>query len=74
MEDKIKVALEQLRTGLQSHGGDLELVEIAGKVVRLRLQGACRGCPHAQATIKNYIEYTLRADVDSEITVEPVND
>ena len=72
MEEKIKEVLEGVRGGLQSHGGDLEFVgfDEGTKVVTLRMQGACHGCPHALQTIKMYIEMTLRAEVDPEITVE----
>ncbi len=72
MEEKIKAKLEDLRGMLQADGGDLELVKIEGKSVFLRLRGACGGCPHAQATIKNGIERMLREAVDDGIVVERV--
>ena len=72
MEEQIKEKLEQLRGMLQADGGDLELVEIDGKTVKLRLKGACGGCPHAQITIKQGIEQALKDSVDTEITVERV--
>ncbi|MBP1590307.1 MAG: NifU family protein [Kiritimatiellae bacterium] len=74
MEEKIKAVLSEISVMLQTHGGDAELVEIAGKTVKLRLQGACRGCPHAAATIKQYIEAQLQELVDPEIVVERVAD
>ncbi len=70
MEEKIKEELEEIRKMLQNDGGDCELVKIEGKTVYLRLQGACRGCPHAQATIKNGVEQILKANVDPDIVVE----
>lgn len=72
MDDKIRETLENLRGMLQADGGDLELVEIDGKNVKLRLKGACGGCPHATMTIKQGIERTLREQVDPEIVVERV--
>ena len=71
MLEKIKSVLENVRGGLQSHGGDLEFVSFdeETKVISLRLQGHCKGCPHALETIKMYIEMTLRAEVDPEISV-----
>lgn len=71
MLEKIKSVLEDVRGGLQSHGGDLEFVSFdeESKVVGLRMKGACHGCPHALETIKMYIEMTLRAEVDPEISV-----
>ncbi len=73
MEEKIRAKLNELRSALQADGGDLELVGIAGKSVMVRLRGACGGCPHAMATLKGYIEESLRAEVDPDITVERVN-
>ncbi len=73
MEDltgKIKALLEELRTNLQADGGDLEIVDIVGKIVKLRLKGACGCCPHAQMTLKSGIERILREQLDPEITVE----
>ena len=72
MEERIKGKLEELRSALQAHGGDMELVEIDGATVRLKLTGACGGCPHATMTIKQGIEQTLRQEVDASITVEQV--
>ena len=71
MEDKIKERLEQLRTGLQADGGDLELVKIDGKTVYLKLVGHCGSCPFAMMTLKNGIEAGLQ-EIDPEITVERV--
>ena len=72
MEEKIKAKLEELRTMLQADGGDMELVGIEGATVKLRLRGACGGCPHAAMTLKQGIERILRSDVDETITVERV--
>ena len=69
MEQEIKDKIEQYRKLLQGDGGDCEIVSIDGKTVTLRLKGACGSCPHATATLKNYIEAGLRKDVDPEITV-----
>jgi Fe-S cluster biogenesis protein NfuA len=73
MEAKIKAKLEELRGMLQADGGDLEVVKIEGKTVFLRLRGACGCCPHAQMTIKNGIERTLRESIDEAIIVERVS-
>ena len=69
MEQKIKDKIEQFRKLLQNDGGDCDIVSIEGKTVTLRLRGACGSCPHATATLKNYIEAGLREDIDPEITV-----
>jgi len=72
MEEKIRARLESLRTMLQADGGDLEVAAIDGAVVKLRLKGACGGCPHATMTIKQGIERILRQEVDDSIVVERV--
>jgi Fe-S cluster biogenesis protein NfuA len=73
MEQQIKDKLEQLRGMLQADGGDLEIVSIEGKNVKLRLTGACGGCPHATMTIKEGLERTLRDEIDPEIVIERVS-
>ncbi len=72
LNTKITERLDQLRSFLQADGGDLEIVEIEGKTVRLRLSGACGGCPHATMTIKNGLERILREEIDPEIVIERV--
>lgn len=72
MEEKIRARLEELRSYLQADGGDLEIVAIEGKTVKLALKGACGGCPHATMTIKDGIERVLRDEIDPEISVERV--
>ncbi len=70
--ESIKAKLESLRGMLQADGGDLELIDIEGKTVHLRLRGACGCCPHAMMTLKGGIERVLREEIDPEITVERV--
>jgi len=72
MEAKIREVCEDLRSFLQADGGDMEIIEIDGTVVKLRLQGACGTCPHATATLKGGIEAALRDRVDPAIVVERV--
>lgn len=72
LNTKIREKLEELRGMLQADGGDMELIDIDGKTVHLRLRGACGCCPHATMTIKDGIQRILREELDSEITVERV--
>ena len=72
MDEKIRAKLEELRSMLQADGGDLEVVGIVGTQVKLRLKGACGGCPHATMTIKQGLERILRETVDPAIVVERV--
>ncbi|MGD8353071.1 MAG: NifU family protein [Pseudomonadota bacterium] len=72
-KNKIKEVLEKVRVSLQADGGDAELVEITDEgLVKLRLMGACAGCPMSQMTLKNGIERSLRENVDEAIVVEEV--
>ena len=72
LTDKITARLNEMRQYLQADGGDLEIVSIDGKLVRLKLRGACGSCPHATMTIKNGLERVLREELDPEIILERV--
>ncbi len=72
LSKKIEARLNELRSCLQADGGDLEIVSIEGKLVQLRLRGACGSCPHATMTIKDGLERILREELDPEITLERV--
>jgi Fe-S cluster biogenesis protein NfuA len=64
LEEKVKDTIENLRGALQSHGGDVELVGIDDdNTVKVRLQGACQGCPGAAMTMKSGIERILKDKV-----------
>ena len=68
IETRVRNALEKVRPYLQSHGGDVELIEIAENSVRLRLIGSCNGCPSSSVTLKTAIEkaiYELAPDMTS---------
>ncbi len=70
-KEKIKDVLDKLRVSLQADGGDAELVEITDEgLVKLRLIGACAGCPMSQMTLKAGIERALKEHVDEKIVVE----
>jgi Fe-S cluster biogenesis protein NfuA len=73
MEEKIKVALEKVRPILQRDGGDVEFVEYTSdNVVKLKLVGACKGCPGAQMTLKMVIERLLKEQYPEINRVEAV--
>lgn len=54
---------------LRMDGGDIELVDIEGKNVIVKLRGACAGCPGARATLQNLVQETLRKEVSPEINI-----
>ena len=60
MKEKVEAVLAQVRPNLQSDGGDVELVDVNEGVVRLKLTGACAGCPMAAMTLRNGIERILK--------------
>ena len=63
-EEKVKDVIESVRPALQAHGGDIELVGVdKDNVVKVRLQGACQGCPGAAMTMKAGIERILKEKV-----------
>jgi len=63
-EDRVKQVIESVRPALQSHGGDIELVAAEPDyTVKVRLQGACHGCPGAQMTMTMGVERILREKV-----------
>jgi Fe-S cluster biogenesis protein NfuA len=64
MEEKVQETIEAIRESLKSHGGDVELVGIdPDNTVRVRLQGACQGCPGAAMTMKMGVEKMLKDKV-----------
>lgn len=64
MLDDVKRALEEVRGQLMSHGGDVEFVSLSEDgVVRVRLKGACHGCPGAMMTLKSGVERYLKSKV-----------
>jgi Fe-S cluster biogenesis protein NfuA len=64
LEEKVQDSIEAVRESLKSHGGDVELVGIdEDNTVRVRLQGACQGCPGAAMTMKMGIEKILKEKV-----------
>jgi Fe-S cluster biogenesis protein NfuA len=60
---EVETALNRLRPYARSHGGDIELVAIDGPDVRVRLKGACVGCPSSTVTLKQGVERALREEV-----------
>ena len=70
-EERVKQVLEEVRPFLQRDGGDCELVGFEGRKVKIRLQGACSGCPGAQMTLKMGIERHLKERVPEVEQVIP---
>ena len=60
MEERVEAVLEEIRPALQADGGDVELVGVTEGVVKVRLKGACSGCPMSTMTLKQGIERLLK--------------
>lgn len=72
LKAKIEKAFEDIRPILQQDGGDMELVDVVDGVVKVRLVGACMGCPMASMTLANGIERKLKEKVPEVKKVESV--
>jgi Fe-S cluster biogenesis protein NfuA len=73
LRSKVEDALQEIRPFLQSDGGDISLVSIdEGKIVHVRLEGACVGCSVNQMTLKSGVEMTIKKhapQIESVISV-----
>lgn len=73
LREKIEGALNKVRPALQADGGDVELIDVdEDGVVKVKLQGACAGCPMSQMTLKMGIEKILKQSVPEVDRVESV--
>jgi Fe-S cluster biogenesis protein NfuA len=72
MKERVQAVIEKVRPMLQADGGDVELIEVARAVVKVRLKGACAGCPMSQMTLKNGIERVLKKEIPEIESVESV--
>jgi Fe-S cluster biogenesis protein NfuA len=64
MKEKVETTLGRIRPSLQADGGDVELIEVTPNgTVKVKLTGACGGCPMSQMTLKMGIERTLKQEV-----------
>jgi len=64
LKDRVKEVLDKIRPTLQADGGDVELIDVtADGTVKVRLKGACAGCPMSQMTLKQGIESTLKQEI-----------
>ena len=72
MKDKLEKVLAKVRVALQQDGGDIELVGVEDGVVKVRLKGACCGCPMSQMTLSNFVERELKKEIPEITRVEAV--
>ena len=73
IKENVENALQKVRPSLQADGGDVELVDVGDDgMVRVRLKGACQGCPMSQMTLKMGIEKILKQNIPEIKGVESV--
>jgi Fe-S cluster biogenesis protein NfuA len=74
MKDKVKKILDEIRPSLQADGGDVELIDVDEKtgIVKVKLQGACQGCPMSQMTLQEGIGRALRSKIKGFKKIEAI--
>jgi len=72
VEDRVQKALQELRPNLQADGGDIELLGVENGVVKVKLKGACAGCPMSTMTIQWGVENFLKKKIPEVVKVEAV--
>jgi Fe-S cluster biogenesis protein NfuA len=72
MRENVEKVLQKIRPSLQADGGDIELIDIQDGVVKVKLTGACGGCPMSQMTLKMGVERALKEEVPEVKGVEAV--
>jgi Fe-S cluster biogenesis protein NfuA/nitrite reductase/ring-hydroxylating ferredoxin subunit len=72
LTSRVRRVIENVRPYMQSHGGDIELLEVSSDTVRLRLAGACNGCSQSAVTLRNGVEEALRESVPEIIHIDVV--
>lgn len=73
MKEKVQQVIDEIRPNLQADGGDIELVDVTDDgVVKVRLKGACSGCPGAAMTLKMGVERVLKSRIPQVQRIENV--
>lgn len=71
LRKKVEAALNKIKPNLQADGGDVELIDVTSDgVVKVKLTGACAGCPMSAMTLKMGIERFLKNEVPEVKSVE----
>ena len=70
IKERVARALDKVRPYLQSDGGDIDLIEVTDEmIVKVKLKGACNGCPYSMQTLKAGVEQTIIREVPEIIEV-----
>ncbi len=63
MKEKVQEVIDKIRPALQADGGDIELVDVNKGKVKVRLVGACKGCPMSEMTLRMGVEKALKEEI-----------
>lgn len=72
LKEKVQKAIAEMRPNLQADGGDIELVDVEDGIVKVRLKGACAGCPMSTMTVKWGVENYLKKKIPEVARVETI--
>jgi len=72
MKERVEKVIDKIRPALQADGGNIELVDVVDGIVKVKLMGACAGCPGAQMTLKMGVEKALKEEIPEVKSVESV--
>jgi len=72
LEKKVEAALAEIKPQIQADGGDIDLVGIENNIVKVRLRGACAGCPMSALTLKQGVERIIKSRIPEIKSVEAV--
>ena len=70
VRDRVEKALEELRPQLRADGGDIELLGIENGIVKVKMKGACAGCPMSTMTLKMGVERYLKKNIPEIVRVD----
>ncbi|MCD6351564.1 MAG: NifU family protein [Armatimonadetes bacterium] len=74
MREQVEQTMDEIRPYIEAHGGGVELVDVTEDgIVRVRLQGACRGCPMSELTLRLGIEQVLKESIPEVKEVQSVD-
>jgi len=72
LKEKVEKVLDKVRSGLQSEGGDIELIDVKDNVVYVKLKGACGTCPMSTLTMKNWVESSIKKEIPEIKAVQAI--
>jgi len=72
VKEKVEEAIQEIRPYLQADGGNIELIDVTDGVVKVKLLGACAGCPMSKMTLQMGVERTLKKKIPEIVRVEAV--